>query len=489
MSQYSFKTNPFKHQLAHFEKHANTKAVALFWEQGCGKTKPAIDTASKLYLEGKIDCILIVAPNGVHLNWLTDEIPTHMPDEVRKKVKAFCYQSSKASNKGHQQDAKAILLHTGLSVVAISYEGFMTKAGKDFIWKLLRQRRVFYALDEAHKIKSPGAKRTKSIVASGRYASYKRLLTGTPISTGPFDIYSQVKFLNEDFWKDRGFDSFAVFKQHFGIWRTKEEVLREEGYDPGYDQLLGYKNIPELEAYVKIVGDRLTKDEVLDLPPKLFSKRYFEMTTEQKRVYEELVDQFIVELEGGETIVAALAIVRLLRLQQVLCGYLPSPDPESGEFIKIGDKNPRLELLLDICDGLEHPAIIWSRFSQDIDQIMEKLGKDAVRYDGKVSDDYKAQAKKRFQNKEVKFFVANPQGASEGLTLTSARTVIYYCNSYKLIERLQSEDRPHRIGQEFPVNYIDICCPKTIDEQVIKNLRGKFDIASQITGDQLKEWI
>ena len=214
------------------------------------------------------------------------------------------------------------------------------------------------------------------------------------------------------------------------------------------------------------------------------------MTSKQSNIYEELVEEFIVELENGEFVEASLAIVRLLRLQQITCGYVGT---EPGEpLVRLDDENPRLKLLHSICEHMPHKTIIWARFVEDINQIMDMLtlsGEKAVRYDGQVDDDEKATAKEEFQNGEAKFFVANPQAGATGLTLHAARTVIYYSNSFNLVDRLQSEDRAHRIGQEHPVNYIDLVCNGTVDEKIVKSLKGKQEIASEIIGDDLREWL
>jgi SNF2 family DNA or RNA helicase len=488
---YQYKTKPFKHQEDIFQEHKETKSWGVLWEQGCGKTKPMIDTASYLFLDGKIDAMLVVAPNGVHRNWLTDEIPTHMPDNVLAKSKMFMYQSGKAATKKHKSGLEEILKHKGLAVLTISYNGFMTKAGKDFVWKFLRNRRCFYVLDESHYIKAPAAKRTKSIVASAKYAPYRRILTGTPVAQGPFDVYSQIKFLDEFFWHDRHLGSFAAFKQHFGVWITAKEVQEKQGYDPGYDQLVGYKNIEKLNEHLSKISHRLTKEDAgLNLPPKLYSKRYFDLLAPQQKAYDELVEEFITELGDGTFVEASLAIVRLLRLQQITCGYVGTG--EENKVIKFDGPNPRLDLLEEIVEPIPHKTIIWARYTQDIDQILEmlkKIGRKPVRYDGSVSSEDRAKAKEAFQNGDATDFVGNPQAGSTGLTLHRAKTVIYYSNSFKLVDRLQSEDRAHRIGQDTSVQYIDLIANNSVDHHIVSALRGKFDIANQITGDRLKEWL
>lgn len=483
-----FKTTALSHQQRVFNETSHLAVHALLWEQGTGKTKPTIDMFAAQYLAGEVDALIVVAPGGVERNWKSDELPKHLPDEVAAGARVEVWQTKRAGTKWHASLFEGLLRHKGPAILLVSYDAFMTDKCKNYIWKFLRQRRCFYVLDEAHNIKTPGAKRTKSIVASGRYAPYKRILTGTPISVGPFDVYSQIKFLDENFWKKHGFETFSVFKRHFGVWFTAAECQQLHGYDPGFDKLIEYRNLDELQAILKTISDRVLKTDVLDLPPKLYSKRYFEMTSLQTSMYDELKREYEVELEDGAVVDGALAIVRLLRLQQITCGYVKT-DVEDEPVRMIGNTNPRLECAEELLKNLHHPAIVWTRFSKDVDQLMDILGKGAVRYDGRISEDEAERSKLAFQGGEAQWFVGNPAKGSAGLTLNQAKTTVYYNNSFKLIERLQSEDRNHRFGQDNAVHYIDIQAPSTVDEHITRALRGHLDIASQITGDKLREWI
>ena len=214
------------------------------------------------------------------------------------------------------------------------------------------------------------------------------------------------------------------------------------------------------------------------------------MSSKQKALYDELRDNIYAEFMGGEVDVS-VAMVKMLRLQQITSGYLPTYDLELDEDVihDIEGPNPRLETLMDICSELSGQAIIWARFRRDIELIKARLGRDCVVYDGSVSDDDRAEAKRRFQAGEVKFFVANAMAGGRGLTLTAATTAIYYTNDWNLERRLQSEDRCHRVGTTSSVNYIDIIAPGTVDERIVKNLRDKVTVASTITGDGWRQWI
>lgn len=496
MVDFQFKLPPFPHQKEEWDYSRTMASRAIFWDMGCGKTKLVVDTGAWMYDRGIIDAIFVLAPNGVHENWVTDELPKHMPDNV--DWKAFTYQSNKAKTKWHQRACKEILEYPGLAIVCMSYNAFMTKKNKHwmgglrFTRKFLDKRRVLYVADESQRIKTPGAKRTKSVIASAKYATSRRILSGTPITKDPFDIYSQLKFLDPDFWKTRGFASLEAFKTHFGIWETFE-IKDEDGHVTArFEKAVAFKHLNQLHEIVMDVGSRITKEDAnLGLPPKLYTKRYHELCPEQARVYKELKENFLAFLDSGEVITAPIVITQLLRLQQIICGYV-TDDLDSSVLHRMAE-NPRLKLLTDTVEDITAgKVIIWARFREDINQIMEALGDKAVRYDGQTSQEDRLIARQRFQDAhdvDCKYFVANPAAAATGLTLTQARTVIYYSNSFDLEHRLQSEDRAHRIGQEHPVLYIDLAARGTVDTKIIWSLRNKKGIASEITGDKVRSWI
>lgn len=486
VSPQIFKTTPFAHQLTELGVSQDLPVRAVFWEQGTGKTKLTIDTAAHLYRAGKIDAVLVIAPPGVHQNWLTDEIPAHLPDDI--PFLGHAYESKKAQTKRHRQACEALMGFAGLALLAQSYQAFMTGEGRRTAEKFFHRRKVLYVLDESQRIKTPGAKRTISIVATGRRTPYKRILSGTPVTNKPFDIYAQLKFLDEDFWKNHGFASYEAFKTYFGIWEQRVNGATGQRFN----QVVAFKNLDQLAQIVAKVSSRVTKEEGCpDLPPKVYQRRYFDLTDEQHSAYNTLKEEFLLFLDSGETVSAPLVITRLLRLQQITCGYLPlDPGPDGEPQLQRFVENPRLAALKEVLEDLEGKAIIFARFRADIDQICEALGEEAVRYDGAVEGDDRLDARQRFQgDDEIKYFVGNPAVAGTGLTLHAASNVIYYSNSFDLEHRLQSEDRAHRIGQSRTVNYIDLVAKGTVDSKIVQSLREKKDLAAQITGDEVKQWI
>ncbi len=478
-----FATEPFAHQREAYEATRDLKAHAVFWEMGCGKTKLALDVAAWQYLQGQIDTVLVIAPKGVHRNWVTDEIPRHLSPDVGE-CKSVWYSSTKAGTKKHQRELAEALEHDGLVVIAMNYDAVITKPGKALAEKVMG-RKVMLILDESPRIKNPTAKRTKAILKLAPQAVTRRILTGTPITNGPFDAFSQIQFLDPAFWARHQFGSFFAFKNHFGVFQTQN---LQDGRR--FNMCVSYRNVDTLYSMLEPISSRVVKEDVLDLPEKLYSKVYVELTREQRQLYRQIADDAIAFLSTGEMVTANLVIVEMLRLQQIVNGFVKTED--SDDPVTVGTTNPRLNALVDVLESHDSQAIVWARFQYDIDLIAKRLaseGVTCVTYDGRTSDADRAKAIDTFRSGDARVFVANPAAAGEGLTLTEANLVVYYSNAFKLSDRLQSEDRAHRIGQKKPVLYVDLVCPETVDEKIVEALRKKLDVASLITGDNFREWI
>lgn len=491
-----FKTQPFPHQLKEFEASKDKTSWGLFHEMGLGKTKVTIDTAAHLHQDGKINGLLVLAPNGVHRNWITDEIPDHMPLASAERMRMHLWMTSKATTQKHANSARDVLHYTppdALAVLCMSYDAIMTEAGRDFAKQFLVNRECLYVLDESPRIKTPGTARTKRVLASAVHAPFRRILTGTVVDDKPFDVYTQIKFLDRGAWGAVGCSTFDAFKATFGIWE-KGFATGAGGATREYPKLVAYRNMPLLREVVAANGSRLTKESAgVQLPPKLYSKRYFELTPAQRRAYEELKQSYYTTV--GESLSSAdLAITRLLRFQQVTSGYLPTDDGEEGVkgLVPLCSPNPRIRLLLEVVEDAGHQVIVWAKYRADITNILIALreaGISAVRYDGECNEEEMADAVDRFKAGTAQVFVSNPAKGGEGLTLNQAKTMVYFNNTFKLGQRLQSEDRNHRIGQEVSVHVVDLVAIDTVDFEIVESLRTKRFDAAFIQGDQTKEWI
>ena len=460
---YDFKTKPFDHQRKAFYMSRDKKAFALLMEQGTGKTKVIIDNAAYLYAKGEITSIVVIAPNGVHRNWLK-EIDIHMPDWCIRN--SFYYSSG--MNKKRIEEYDAVLGSSEcLKIFTFNVEAFTSPKAIYYMQKILVSNKVMLVVDESSRIKRPGAKRTKIITKFGKQADYKRIMTGTPVTKGPEDVYSQFKFLDHQVL---GYDSFYSFRARYCVMGGFENK-----------QIISYQNVDELTRNIEGHSFRVLKKDCLDLPDKIYQRHYVEMTAKQKKIYQNMKKSFVAELEG-QMIEAPEAITRLLRLQQILCGWFPSEDGVS----QIDEQNPRIEAMKEILSDIDSKVIIWARFKADLRAIERALGELAVSYHGDVSSDAREVAVDRFQNDpKIKYFIGQPQSGGIGLTLTAADYVIYYSNSFDLEQRMQSEDRCHRIGTKNNVTYIDIETRKSVDSKIIQALREKKSLADIITKDPI----
>ncbi len=475
---YKFKTKPYKHQLTALKKSCDEKEYGYFMEMGTGKSKVLVDNMAMLYDKGKINGALIIAPKGVYRNWLEQEIPIHLASHIKPKMVLWTALTSKTKEKEYQT-----LFETGfdLHVLIMNVEAFSTKKGSEFAYKFLRSHKTLMAVDESTTIKNPSAKRTKTLITLGRHATYRRILTGSPVTKSPLDLYSQCAFLDEELLGHASYYSF----------RNRYAHMIDRNFGGRRVQIVGsYKRLDELEEILKEFSYRVQKKDCLDLPKKIFINRTVELTAEQDKAYQTMKSAALASLEG-KLATAPHTLTQLMRLHQITCGHLKSDDGKITNF-----KHNRIEELMDVMDEMEGKVIIWANYIHDIEEIVKtvkkKYGDDSiVQYYGAVSSDDRQKAIKLFQDPKspVKYFVGNTQTGGYGITLTAASNVVYYSNSYDLEKRLQSEDRAHRIGQHKPVTYVDLIAPKTVDEKIIKALRGKINIASQIMGDTLDAWI
>ena len=474
---YKFKTKPYAHQLTALEKSWNKENFAYFMEMGTGKTKVLIDNVAMLYDKGKIDGVLIVAPKGVVKTWYEQELPTHLPDHIENV--SILWQPN--ITKTQQEKLESLFeIESALHILVMNVEALSTDKGVKFANKFINSHKALMAIDESTTIKTPTAKRTKNIIGIGQNAKYKRIMTGSPITKNPLDLYTQCEFL--DPWL-LDFASYYSFRNRYAEMKTMHvrgrsiQVVKE------------FRHLGELSDTVKEFSYRVLKEDCLDLPPKVFIKRHVALTTEQKKVYEQMKKHAIAMLNKKVTTTVTV-LTQLMRLHQITCGYVTADDGT----VQAVESN-RLNELMSILEDTDGKVIIWANYQTSVSDIMKALTKkyganSFVHYYGLTPQEDRQDNIRKFQNDpECRFIIGTPQTGGYGITLTQANTVIYYSNSYDLEKRLQSEDRAHRIGQKKTVTYIDLICEDTIDEKIVKALRDKINIASEVMGEELKDWI
>ena len=474
---YKFKMKPYAHQLTALEKSWNRDNFAYFMEMGTGKTKVLIDNLGMLYDKGRVDGALIIAPKGVVGTWYNQELPNHLPDHIENVTVLW-----QANINKKQQDKLDQLFKTGheLHIIVMNVEAFSTDKGRLFAAKFLRSHKSMIAIDESTTIKNPKAKRTKNILSLSALAKYKRIMTGSPVTKNPLDLYSQCEFLDP---RLLDFASYYSFRNRYAEMKTMHVSGRS------IQVVHKFRHLDELSDTLKPFSYRVLKQDCLDLPDKVYIKRNISLSKEQRQVYDQMKKEAVAVLNGKQ-VSSVTVLSQLMRLHQITCGHFTANDGSTQEI-----KNNRIQELLDVLEEIEGKAIIWAHYQHDVKNIKKHIQKEygpgsVVDYYGLTPQDQRQKNIKKFQaNNGVRFLIGTPATGGYGITLTEANTVIYYSNGYDLEKRMQSEDRAHRIGQKKTVTYVDLIAQETVDTKIVKSLRKKINIASKVMGEELRDWI
>ena len=474
---YKFKTKPYKHQLTALEKSWNRETYAYFMEMGTGKTKVLIDNASMLYDKGKINGVLVIAPKGVIGTWYNQELPTHLPNHIENVT--ILWQSN-ITKKQRENLESLFEVEESLHILIMNVEALSTTKGVDFAQKFLSCHETLMAIDESTTIKNPKAQRTRNIIKISTMAKYRRIMTGSPVTKNPLDLFSQSYFLDPF---HLGHESYYSFRMRYAVMKTANIAGRK------IQLVAGFRNLGELSDKLKPFSYRVLKEDCLDLPDKIYMKRQIKLSSDQLKLYDQMRKEALATL-NGKKVTTVNALTQLMRLHQITCGHFTADDGTTQRI-----PNNRINELMDILEETEGKAIIWAHYQWDIKDIIKEVIKvhgpgSIVDYYGLTPQDERQNNIKKFQDDpKCRFIVGTPSTGGYGITLTAANTVIYYSNGYDLEKRLQSEDRAHRIGQKKSVTYVDILADETVDEKIVKSLRKKINIASEVLGEELKSWI
>lgn len=519
-----------KHQLQAFKLMEGKAGFALLMEQGTGKTKVIIDDAARNWGDGKIDALFVLAPNGVHTKWITIEIPKHMPDWVQYEAAWY----SAGATKTHLKSIEKLFTVSAtdevrpLRILAMNYEALATSEGKHLLDRFSNTFNAMCAVDESQRIKNPDAIRTKELTNRRRRFPIRRLMSGTPVTRAPFDVFAQYFFLDPTILRT---DSYIAFKSEYAEMLSEDHYLvKKIRSGPNWqkkdgtpkkripqviardeDGMPAYRNLEKLQRLIAPHSFRVLKKDCLDLPDKIYDTIPFELTPRQRQLYTEMertkrgeisffINQLVaagrergmsrdeVLIESRELIVQN-KLSAMAKLQQITCGYMKLEDGEVMRMFKKVMDNPRNQVMMEsVNDAADGGIIFWAPHRDKIDQIIECLregydDKQIVRYDGTVSKSDRMKFVDDFTDEKVRFFVGNPASGGTGLTLNYGKTVYYYSDSFNLEHRLQSEDRNHRIGQDRGVRYYDLAALNTIDQIIAQSNQMKKNIADIITGD------
>ena len=474
MWEYPYKTKPYEHQRQALRESAEKVQWAYFMEMGTGKTKVTIDNMSYLFFKRQIDAVLVIAPKSVYLNWEL-EINTHIPEQLKYKIYKW--------NIDKPKDYHALNNYKDLKIFLMNVEALSTKRGfegaKDF---LITNKLNFVVLDESTTIKNRSAKRTKNILELRKLSHTRRILTGSPITKSPLDLFTQCQFLSPELL---GFSSYLAFRNRYAEMTDIPVGSGRFISVPKY-----YKRIEELEQKLKQFSTRIRKDQCLDLKPKVRQKRYIELEGENKNIYNRLRTSALAIVEDS-TISFSNKLTEIIKLHQVCNGFTKN---DEGEILELHQQ--KIKALDEILDETDGKVIVWANYIYNIENIIKflekKYGKESVvSVYGAIDVETRKEAVHRIQtDPKTKFLVGNPTTGGFGLTLTAVNTVIYFSNNYNLEVRKQSEDRAHRMGQKGTVVYIDIVAKDTLDEAIMKSLVSKGQLAAKTLGEEdLRDWL
>jgi SNF2 family DNA or RNA helicase len=505
VSKYEYKTKPYQHQIDVLRKCWNMEVYALFLEMGTGKTKIVLDNACALYLQGKIDSLMVMAPKGTYLNW-RDEVAIHVPDYIDYCLAWWTpYPNSEELHRLQVQMNDSSHFH----IMLVNIEAMQTKnkaksKGQKYVWNWLHTHKPMVAVDESTTIKNPTASRTKAVLELAPLAKYRRIMSGNPLPNGLLDLWSQCAFLGT---KYLGWDSFYAFKHHYAILKRRNTgATNGKGNPIFHDQVIGYCDElieKELLPRLEIFSSKIRKEDCLDLPEKIYQKIEIKLSDEQEKLYKQMSKHAmaVYEDESGRLghVSVTTVISLMLRLHQISCGFV-TLHRETGEYLDPDEEvlrhekiiqdlpNERMSTLLQQIEEIDGKVVIWAHYVHNIQTIIKELkkvyGDEAVcGYYGAIKSNDREIYRKRFQDPRdpLRFFVANKAGAY-GINLTESSNVFYFANTFDLDVRMQSEDRNHRIGQRKAVSYIDIIAKKTIDEKIVEALKKKVKLVDLVMG-------
>ena len=486
------KTQGMAHQLQAIQRMVGRKTYALFMEQGTGKTWTLLADVERLYAKGTIDTVLVVAPNGVHLNWVNREIPAHMEGNIVARAWRSGAGIKYTKSLEDLFKVRAMGETVPLRFLAVNIDALVTKKGYEFCERFLLSGNAWIVLDESSRIKNPDAARTKALMRLRRYAKGARIASGTPVTNSPVDVFAQMEFLESGLLGTTSYRAFVA--EYADVLPTTHPLMQNmvrRNPRAAFAQIVArnpdgsprWRNLDKLQKLLEPQSFRVLKKDCLDLPDKIYKTITFELDNDQQRAYDKMQDELRIDL-GDNVELPVSELAALIKLQQITSGYVNTP----AGIRYVSDDNPRLKTLMDAIEDVDGKFIVWARFREELSAISDAL-KDAgitcVQYHGGVSRDDREVAVDSFQNGDVRVFVGQPQSGGIGLTLTAAETVFYFSNDFNLETRLQSEDRAHRIGTRKNVVYIDIAAENTIDEQIARNLQRKQRTAAIVLGDEM----
>jgi len=472
------KTIPWAHQQKEYEEHLDSKGRAILWGMRCGKSKLILDQMSSLYLTSGLNGGLILAPSGVHINWIKREVPKHMWDGIN--IATMSWISSLSRKKGYAEKQDLFLNYKGFKLLTVNYEALRIERVQNFIKKYLKvcKNRIYFVADESHHLGHSGSRQSRLSKNLAKLCEVQRIMSGTAILNSPLQAYSQYNILEPG---ALGFTRYEDFKLRYAIYRIQR--LRNGKQYPALDK---YINLEELRSKMAKWSSVVLREDIDDMPALIMTDRACMLSEKQIKAYTEMVD-YTLKTECGSTVSAKEAAGRLSKLQQILGGFVYDA---KGNVVSIDDNPPRLDAVAEEALGTQPGKfIVWCRFTEDIRRVAKRLrneGLNIVEFHGKISDNQKEEALDRFQNDSlVNGVVGQPQSGGEGRDFSKAVAIINYSHSHNAITRNQSIERGTKKGGDS-VAVIDLYSPGTIEESILACLEKKESISNMVAGTGLQ---
>jgi SNF2 family DNA or RNA helicase len=337
--------------------------------------------------------------------------------------------------------------------------------------------KVMLAVDESQDFKSNGSDRTHRLMKLKELSTYRRIATGTPISKNVVDVWSQFNFLD---MRILGFKYLTAFKMRFCITKPGDHSV-----------VVAHKNIEELYSLIAPHAFRMRQEEAIDLPPKIYVTREYDMGDDTAKHYKAIKETLLAEMDDGKFVDAVSPAVALLRLHQVVCGFLPKSEEDmDGKDPMYRFGGERIVEMMNIVRQVEGPIVIWARFIEDRHSIEAALKKEKESYAVYAGgDEARAKAREDFLSGRARVFVSNPKTGGVGLNLQGkCGTVIFFSNSFSALDRWQAEGRTYRIGTLGTVTYFDLVARRSVDKTILRNLKVKKDLAA-LALDEIRQAI
>ena len=534
-----FKTKPFPHQLTEFERAKDKKHWALNMDMGTGKTKVALDIVAYKHLQGKVDRVLIVAPSGVHAQWITEQIPEH----CAVPYAAHLYTSKKTIKYLRSQDRFLYDCKAGedFAFMAMNIEAFAKPTGLELAKKFLFTTRsdVAIIIDEASIIKTPDIKTVKNVkkLRETFISSVRITLTGTPASKGPVNLWSVYDFLDHGYM---GCSYVAFRMMHTVVYKQRIKVkgrlvtINADINEQLFNKVKGainyvskgknselddydidnikrkfgistanfwhiynskvfskYKNIPQLIRKIAPITSMVNKADCLELPPKIYEQHYFDLNPEQKKLIHQLQQYAVAEYQGEALTLEVKALLGL-RILQICGGFFSHHTDMEGKFdVKpIKGKNAKLEYLRhDLGEVGNQQSIIWAVYTPEIDLLCTELSKthSVARLDGQVKDDKRAEIVDRFKAGEIQHLVSQPEVGGFGYNFQNATVQYWYSRNYRTEKRIQAEDRMYRIGTVKSPVIKDLLYDIPFEKEVFKTVNEEKEINDMFISGTVKD--